>query len=227
MGRSSPVTPRVRTCGIRTSLLVPLVSTQRVLQVAKMPLVAWTAPFSPQLSLSRALVVFSAPPPLLRRARALVSQHLRPSNTTQRPASFPVSPLLRWLQLPSFSKPALSSPSRAHLAGVRPWSPVSWPGLCSPVFLLILVPKASPCHADARWDSLSPGLSPETSAVGRTPPPCRHSRGQGPQGAVELGFLVPIVAEESEEHDGALGRRRDLAVDEISGSQASPLFSGH
>jgi len=42
---------------------------------------------------------------------------------------------------------------------------------------------------------------------------------------VELGF--PIVAEESEEHDGALGRHRDLTVDEIFGGQASPLFSGH
>jgi len=35
-----------------------------------------------------------------------------------------------------------------------------------------------------------------------------------------------IVAEESEEHDGALDRRRDLAVDELSGGQASPLSSG-
>ena len=44
---------------------------------------------------------------------------------------------------------------------------------------------------------------------------------------VELGFLVPVVAEESGEHDGVLGHRQDLAVDEISGGQASPLFSGH
>ena len=29
---------------------------------------------------------------------------------------------------------------------------------------------------------------------------------------VELGFLVPIVAELSEEHDGALGRRRVKAL---------------
>ena len=61
---------------------------------------------------------------------------------------------------------------------------------------------------------------PHTTVV----PPFARARSLG---AVELGFLVPIVAEESEEHDGALGRRRDLAVDEISGGQASPLFSGH
>jgi len=46
------VTPRVWTCGIRMSLLVLLVSTQRVLQVATTPPVAWTVPFSPWLSLS-------------------------------------------------------------------------------------------------------------------------------------------------------------------------------
>ena len=47
------MTPRVRTRGVRMSPLVPLVSTQRVLQVATTTLVAWTAPFSPS-SLSRA-----------------------------------------------------------------------------------------------------------------------------------------------------------------------------
>ena len=98
------------------------------------------------LSLSLALIVFSAPLPLLRRAHVLVSRHLRRSDSTQSSASFPASPSSHWLQLPSFGKPALSSPSRAHLAGVPPWSPVSWPRLCSPVFLLVLVPKASPCH---------------------------------------------------------------------------------
>ena len=135
---------------------------------------------SPPGSLSLALVVFSARPPLLRRARALASRHLRPSDSTQCSASFPASPSSCWLQLPSFGKPALSSPSRAHLAGAPPWSPVSWPGLCSPPFLLVLVPKGSPCHVGARWDLLLRGLRPEMPAVGRTPPPCRHSRGQGP-----------------------------------------------
>ena len=175
MGRSSPVTPRVRTRGIRTSLLVPLVSSQRVLQVATTPPVVWTAPFSPWLSLSLALIVFSASPPLLRQSRALASRHLRPSDSTQCSASFPTSPSSCWLRLPSYGKSALSSPSRAYLAGALSWSPVSWPGLCSPPFLLVLVPKASLCHAGARQDLLSPGLRPETSAVGRTPPPCRHS----------------------------------------------------
>ena len=134
----------------------------------------------PSGSLSLALIVFSASPPLLQQARALASRHLRPSDSTQRSASFPVSPSSCWLQLPSLGKPALSSLSRAYLAGAPPWSPVSWPGLCSPPFLLVLVPKAPLSHADARPDLLSPGLQPETPAVGLTPPPCRHSRGQGP-----------------------------------------------
>ena len=172
------MTPRVQTRGVHTSPLVLLVSSQRVLQVATTPPVAWTAPFP--LALSRALVVFSARPPLLRRARALASRHLRPSDSTQCSASFPASPSSCWLWLPSFGKPALPSPSRAHLAGAPPWSLVSWPGLCSPPFLLVLVPKASPCRADARRDLLSLGLRPETPAVGRTPLSCRHSRGQGP-----------------------------------------------
>ena len=135
---------------------------------------------SPHGSLSRALIVFSARPPLLRRARALASRYLRPSDSTQCCTSFPASPSSCWLRLPSFGKPALPSPSRAHLVGAPPWSPVSWPGLGSPPFLFVLVPKASPCRADARWDLLSPGLRSEMPAVGRTPPSCRHSRGQGP-----------------------------------------------
>ena len=132
------------------------------------------------LALSLSLIVFSVRPALLRRARALASRHLRPSNSTQRSASFPASPSSRWLWLLSFGKPALPSPSRAHLAGAPPWSPVSWPGLCSPPFLLVLVPKASPCHPDACRDPLSLGLRPETPAVSRTPPPCSHSRARGP-----------------------------------------------
>ena len=136
--------------------------------------------YSPPGFLSLTLIVFSASPPLLRRARALASRHLQPSDSTQCSVSFPASPSSCWLRLPSLGKPALSSPSRAYLAGAPPWSPVSWLGLCSPPFLLILVPKASPCHAGARRDLLSPSLRPETPAVGRTPPPYRHSRGQVP-----------------------------------------------
>jgi len=83
---------------------------------------------SPHGSLSRALIVFSARPPLLRRARALASRYLRPSDSTQCCTSFPASPSSCWLRLPSFGKPALPSPSRAHLVGAPPWSPVSWPG---------------------------------------------------------------------------------------------------
>ena len=180
MGRSSPVTPRVWTRGVHTSLLVLLVSSQHVLQVATTPPVAWTAPFLSWLSLSRALVVFFASPPLLRRACVLASQHLWPSDSVQCSTSFPASSSSCWLRLLSLGKPALSPLSRAHLAGVPPWSPVSWPGLCSPPFLLVLVPKAPLSHAGARRDLLSPGLRLETPAVGRTPPPCRHSRGQGP-----------------------------------------------
>jgi len=128
---------------------------------------------------SLASVVFSVSPPLLRRARALASQRLRPSDSVQCSASFPATPSSSWLRLPNLGKPALSSPSRAYLAGAPPWSPASWPGLCSPPFLLVLVPKAPLTHADARSSPLSPGLRPETPAVGRTPPPCRHSRGRG------------------------------------------------
>ena len=129
------------------------------------------------LSLSR--VVVSASPPLLRRARALASPCLRPSDSAQRSASFPATPSSSWLRLPNLGKPALSSPSRAYLAGAPPWSPALWPGLCSPPFLLILVPKASLGLAVARPHSLLLCLRPETPAVGRAPPPCRHSRGQG------------------------------------------------
>ena len=130
-------------------------------------------------SLPLACVVVSASPPLLRRARACVSLCLRPSNSAQRSASFPATPSSSWLQLPSLGKPALPSPSRAYLAGASPWSPASWPGLFSPPFLLVLVPKAPLGHADARPLSLPLCLRPETPAVGCVPPPCRHSRGRG------------------------------------------------
>jgi len=170
---SSPVTPRVWTCGVRTPPLVPLVSPQRILQLATAPPVAWTAPFPSRSALSRVLV-FSASPPLLRRARALASPCLWPSDSAQRSASLSASPSSSWLRLPSFGKPALSSPSRAYLAGAPPWSPASWPGLCSLPFHFILVPKAPLGRADARPCSLSLCLRPETPAVGRAPPPCRH-----------------------------------------------------
>jgi len=150
---SSPVTPRVWTRGVRTSPLSPLVSPRRVLQLATAPPVAWTAPFPPG-SFSLACVVFSASPPLLRRARALASQRLRPSDSAQHSASFSTTPSSSWLRLPSLGKPALSSPSRAHLAGALPWSPASWPGLCSSPFRFTLVPKALLGHADARPSSL-------------------------------------------------------------------------
>jgi len=176
---------------------------------------------------SLASVVFSASPPLFRRARALASQRLRPSDSVQRSASFPATPSSSWLRLPSLGKPALSSPSRAYLAGAPPWSSVSWPGLYSPPFLFVLVPKAPLSRVDARPSPLSSGLRPETPAVGRTPSPCRHLRGRGTKGSVQLGFLVPIGAEWSEEHDGALGHRRDLAVDENFDGQVAPLLSGH
>jgi len=47
------VTPRVWTRGVRTSPLAPLVSPQRVLQLATAPPVAWTAPFHSWLPPSR------------------------------------------------------------------------------------------------------------------------------------------------------------------------------
>jgi len=128
----------------------------------------------PHGPLSLACVVFSASPPLLRRARALGSPCLWPSDSAQRSASLSASPSSSWLRLPSFGKPALSFPSRAYLAGAPPWSPASWPGLCSPPFHFILVLKALLGRADARSCSLSLCLRPETPAVGCAPPPCRH-----------------------------------------------------
>jgi len=110
---------------------------------------------------------------------ARVSPCLRPSNSAQCSASLSTSPSLSWLRLPSLGEPALPSPSRACLAGAPPWSPASWPGLCSQPFLLILVPKAPLGHVDARPHPLPLCLRSETPAVGRAPPPCRHSRGRG------------------------------------------------
>uniref|UniRef100_C6JRT1 Uncharacterized protein n=1 Tax=Sorghum bicolor TaxID=4558 RepID=C6JRT1_SORBI len=54
------------------------------------------------MALSRALIVFSVSPPLLRRAQEVVSRHLRPSDYTQCFANIPASLSSRWLQLPSF-----------------------------------------------------------------------------------------------------------------------------
>ena len=155
---------------------------------SSVPIVSYGSPRRPRSrgqrhfhsgSPSLALVVFSVSPPLLQRARALASRHLQPSNSAQCSASFPASPSSCWLRLPSLGKPALSSPSRAYLAGAPPWSPVSWPGLCSPPFFLVLVPKAPLGRVGARRDLLSPGLRPETPTVSRTPPPSprpRHRR---------------------------------------------------
>ena len=116
------------------------------------------------LSLSLSLIVFSASPPSLRRARKPMSRCLQPmsseahvaASSTQCFARVPVSPSSCWLQLPSLGKPTLPSPSRAHLVGVPPWSLGSWPGLFSRAFLFVLVPEAPPCHADARRGSLLP-----------------------------------------------------------------------
>ena len=161
----------------------PVASIRRCWSRSSVPSVSYSLPQRPRSrgqrhstpgSLPLACVVFSASPPLLRRAHARVSPCLRPSDSVHRSASFPATPSSSWLQLPSLGKPALPPPSRAYLAGAPPWSPASWPGLCSPPFLLILVPTALLGHADARPHS----LSPETPAVGRAPPPSRHSRGR-------------------------------------------------
>jgi hypothetical protein len=70
---SSPVTPRVWTHGVRTSPLVPLVSPQRVLQLATTPSVAWIAPFPLRFALSRArrLLRVAAAASASSRARVL------------------------------------------------------------------------------------------------------------------------------------------------------------
>jgi len=104
---------------------------------------------------------------------ARVSPCLRPSDSVHRSASFPMTPSSSWLQLPSLGKPALPSPSRAYLAEAPPWSPASWPGLCSPPFFLILVPKAP---LGAFSSALSPARDtsgqPHTTAV----PPFTRAR---------------------------------------------------
>jgi len=157
------------------SLLAPFVSARRVHKVATTSSVAWTSSFPLlSLSLSRS-TFFPASQPSLWQARELVSWRLQLSDSTQRFANFPESLSSRWLQLPSLGKPALSSPLRAHLTGVPPWSPASWPGLSGPSFPLVFVPLASPRHVVARRDPLLLGLRPEMPAVGRAPPPCRHS----------------------------------------------------
>ena len=63
--------PRVWTRGIHTSPLVPLVRSQRILQVATAPPVASTVPFSLWLSLSRAhrLLCVAAAASVSSRAR--------------------------------------------------------------------------------------------------------------------------------------------------------------
>ena len=128
----------------------------------------------PVHSLSRA----SSSPSRRRCFGGLARACLRPSNSAQCSASLSTSLSSSWLRLPSLDEPALPSPSRACLAEAPPWSPASWPGLCSPPFLLILVPKAPVGHADARPHPLPLCLRSETPAVGRAPPPCRHSRGR-------------------------------------------------
>jgi len=166
----------------------PVASVHRRWSRSSIPSVSYSSPrlsrsrgqrHSTPGSLSLACVVVSASPPLFRRARARVSPCLRPSNSVHRSAGLSTSPSSSWLQLPSLGEPALPSPPGAYLAGASPWPPVSWPGLCSPPFFLILVPKAPLGHADARLHSLPLYLRPETPAVGRAPPPCRHSRGRG------------------------------------------------
>ena len=88
MGRGSPVMPRVPTLGVCTSPLVLLVSSQRVLQVATTPPVAWTAPFSPWLSLSRS----SSFPRLCRCFGELARSRLGISSQATPPSALPASP---------------------------------------------------------------------------------------------------------------------------------------
>jgi len=77
---SSPVTPRVWTRGVRTSPLVPLVSPQRVLQLATAPPVTWTAPFPLWFALSRVrrLLRIAAAASASSCARVSVSPAKRP-----------------------------------------------------------------------------------------------------------------------------------------------------
>ena len=70
------MTPRVWTHGIRTSPLVPLVSSQRILQVATTLPITWIAPFPLCLSLSRAHHLLRVAAAVLVSSRARVSASL-------------------------------------------------------------------------------------------------------------------------------------------------------
>jgi len=87
VGMSSPVTPRVWTRGVRTSPLVPLVSSQRILQVATTPPVAWTTPFPLWFALSHAHRLLRVAAAVSASSRARVSA----------PPTEPLHPVLRQL----------------------------------------------------------------------------------------------------------------------------------
>ena len=93
VGRSLVVTPPVWTHGVHMSPLVLLLSTRCVLQVATTPPVAWTAPFSPWLSLS--LSRSSSSPRLHRRYGELGSPCRGVSSRAAPPNASPESPYHR------------------------------------------------------------------------------------------------------------------------------------
>jgi len=106
LGRSSPVTPRVWTRGVRTSPLVPLVSSQRVLQVATTPPVTWTAPFPLWFALSRAHRLLRVAAAASASSRARVSV----------PPAERLHPALR--QLPRFTVVMLAAAAEPWLASI-------------------------------------------------------------------------------------------------------------
>jgi len=83
------VTPRVWTRGVRTLPLVPLVSSQCILQVATTPPVAWTAPFPLWFSLVRS----SSSPRRCRCFGELAPSCLCISGQATPPSAPPASPL--------------------------------------------------------------------------------------------------------------------------------------
>ena len=88
---------------------------------------------------------------------------------------------------------------------------------------MILSPIASLFLTDAQREPLLGRRGPSSPAYHRAAPPCRHSRRRGTFGALEIGKLTSIDAEERGEHDGALGCHGDPAVVEFFGGEASAL----
>ena len=178
---------------------------RRVLLVATMPpRVVATLISLPAFSL---LPVFSCSE--LRRATA-TSPELSVTSLAE-PARKKLRQSILYLGVTSFAiaehrwggivKLQASSTSR----GVLPCPPATWPEIPGPPFLLILVPIASHWRTDARRE-------PQLHRHRLSTPTYRPQRRQALYSSVELGICTSLGPSWGEEHNRALGFRRDLAV---------------